>query len=263
MRKIGINLDAVQAVSTEEVIELISSLGFEATFSGVMEDAKRQRRIAELLSGKGISYDTLHAPFSHINDVWKDGDAGDEMLQELTDTVDRCLEVGAPIAVVHLSSGETPPPTTDIGRGRFLSLVEYAKKKGIRLAFENQRFLFNLAWILEECRGEETVGFCWDAGHEGCFTPGKEFMPLFGDRLIALHLHDNRGIFDADDHMLPLDGALDYARVTRQIRESGYGGTMMLEVFPSASDLYRGVTPEEFFTRAANAARELIKRTDG
>lgn len=263
MRKIGINLDAVKSISAEEAVEIIASLGFGATFTGVMADADRQRRLADRLASKGISYDTLHAPFSHINDVWKDGDAGDEMLQELTDTVDRCLEVGAPIAVVHLSSGETPPPTTDIGRGRFLSLVEYAKKKGIRLAFENQRFLFNLAWILEECRGEETVGFCWDAGHEGCFTPGKEFMPLFGDRLIALHLHDNRGIFDADDHMLPLDGALDYARVTRQIRESGYGGTMMLEVFPSASDLYRGVTPEEFFTRAANAARELIKRTDG
>ena len=141
-------------------------------------------------------------------------------------------------------------------------LAELLKKKGIRLAFENQRLLYNLAWILEVCRDEETVAFCWDAGHEGCFTPGREYMPLFSDRLIALHLHDNRGVYNADDHMLPLDGMLDYGRITRQIRESGYTGTMMLEVFAKEA-FYGGVSPEEFLARAARAAKELIKRTDG
>ena len=262
MRKIGINIGAIAGISNETYIDLIAELGFGATFSGVMADAAQQRKIADRLFKKGLSYDTLHAPFARINNIWRADESGDAMLKELTDTVDRCHEVGAPIAVVHLSSGTTPPPTTDVGRDRFLRLVEYAGQKGIRLAFENQRFLFNLAWILEECKDNETVAFCWDAGHEGCFTPGKQFMPLFADRLIALHLHDNRGIYNADDHLLPLDGALDFSRVTRQIKASGYDGTMMLEVF-TKHERYSDVSPEDFLSRAAEAAKALVKMTDG
>ena len=263
MRKIGINHGSVRGISDEDFVEMISSLGFEATFSSVMADAKTQLRFADLLDKRNIAYDTLHAPFSHINDIWLDGEKGDLMLSELKETIDRCSLVGAKVAVIHLSSGETPPPMSDIGRCRFLRLVEYAKEKGVKPAFENQRKLANLAWIMEEFAGDDDVGFCWDAGHEGCFTPGKQFMPFFGDRLTALHLHDNRGIYNADDHMLPLDGSLDFSRVARQIKASGYTGTMMLEVFRESSDFYRTYTPITFLTRAAEAARELVKRTDG
>ena len=262
MRRIGINHGCVKGISDEEFVEMISSLGFESTFSGVMADVEKQSRFSNLLAKKNIAYDTLHAPFSHINDIWLSGEKGDRMLGELKETIDRCSLVGAKIAIIHLSSGETPPPMSDIGRGRFLSLVEYAKKKGIKPAFENQRKLANLAWMMEEFAGDDGIGFCWDAGHEGCFTPGKQFMPLFGDRLCALHLHDNRGIYNADDHMLPLDGNLDFARVTKQIKASGYQGTMMLEVFRESSDFYSSYTPLAYLTRAAEAARELVRRTD-
>ena len=63
--------------------------------------------------------------------------------------------------------------------------------------------------------------------------------------------------------MLPLDGNLDFARVAKQIKESGYLGTMMLEVFRESSDFYSSYTPLAYLTRAAEAARELLRRTDG
>ena len=47
-------------------------------------------------------------------------------------------------------------------------------------------------------------------------------MPLFGNRLICTHIHDNDCMYDHDMHMIPFDGAVDYDRVTRQIRESGF-----------------------------------------
>ena len=258
----GINIGCVNDLTDAEFIDTIDSLGFRAVFSGVMADVERQRRCAEILASRGIAYETLHAPFAHINDIWLPTDVGDVMLKELYQTVDRCVEVGAPVAVIHLSSGETPPPMSDIGRGRFLSLVEYAKKKGIVLAFENQRKLANLAWILEEIPSDGVIGFCWDCGHEGCFTIGREFMPLFGDRTVALHLHDNFGIYNGDDHLLPFDGKLDFDRICRQIRESGYTGTMMLEVFAKHST-YTAVSSRDFLARAAEAVKEMIKRTDG
>jgi sugar phosphate isomerase/epimerase len=172
--------------------------------------------------------------------------------------------VGAPIAVVHLSSGDNPPTVTDVGRSRFAALVEYARKKGIKIAFENQRKLFNLAWALETFGPEDGVGFCWDCGHEGCFTPGKQFMPWFADRLICTHIHDNYGIFDDDRHLLPFDGKLDFERVARQLREANWQGSVMLEVILGKNSHYKGsnyedLTPEQYLIRAADAAKKLAK----
>ena len=74
---------------------------------------------------------------------------GDAMYNELVNSVDACVAVGAPIVVVHLSSGQNPPPTTDAGRGRYIQLVDYAAKKNIKIAFENQRMLGNIGWAFE------------------------------------------------------------------------------------------------------------------
>ena len=263
MRKIGINLEAIRGLTDEVYIKTIADLGFTATFS-MAKDYEKMEQLGTLCAAHNIRFDTLHAPFDHINDIWLAGEGGDRMLAELKDCVDKCLVVGAPIAVVHLSSKMNPPTITDIGRGRFGELVAHAQKKGVKIAFENQRKLFNLAWAFETFKPEDGVGFCWDCGHENCFTPGMQFMPLFGSRLICTHLHDNLGIFNDDRHMLPFDGGVDFDRVARQIRESGFEGTLMLEVMAGVNSHYegrnyRGVSPEEYLQRAAAAANRLAQ----
>ena len=263
MREIGINLDAVCTMAAEDYIQTIADLGFTATFS-MAKPREEMERLGTLCAARGIRFDTLHAPFGHINDIWLEGEDGARMLEELKDCVDQCLVVGAPIAVVHLSSKMNPPTITDAGRGRFEDLVAYARKQGVKIAFENQRKLFNLAWAFETFRTEDGVGFCWDCGHENCFTPGIQFMPLFGDRLICTHIHDNLGIFNDDRHMLPFDGALDFDRVARQIRDSGFEGALMLEVMAGVNSHYEGmnyqdISPEEYLQRAAVAAKRLAQ----
>ena len=101
MRKIGINLLAKRGIGVEEYIQTIKELGFETVFSGVWA-REEMGKTAELLSRAGISYDTLHAPFGHINDIWYAGEGGMEMYRELTDCIDVCYEVGAPTAVLRL-----------------------------------------------------------------------------------------------------------------------------------------------------------------
>jgi len=88
-------------------------------------------------------------------------------------------------------------------------------------------------------------------------------MPLFGDRLILLHIHDNYGVFNEDKHVLPFDGGIDFARVAQHIRNSGFGGTMMLEVNHAKTQMYREMTPDAYLERAAKAARRLADRVDG
>ena len=145
--EIGINLHAMVGLTDEAYIKTIAELGFTATFC-MPQPTERMEKLGKLCAAENIRFDTLHAPFGHINDMWLDCDGGNAMLAELKDCIDKCLVVGAPIAVVHLSSKMNPPTITDIGRGRFEELVAYARKKGVKIAFENQRKLFNLAWPL-------------------------------------------------------------------------------------------------------------------
>lgn len=256
MRRLGINMDAMAGLSASEYAATVRELGFEAVFTGVPSRA-RCAELGNIFAKHGIAWETMHAPFSHINDIWLDTEGGRVMYEELITAVDRCHEAGVPIAVAHLSSGEVPPPITDLGRARLTSLVEYAGSRQVRLAFENQRKLANIAFVLETFWDVPQVGFCYDCGHEACFTPDREYMPLFGKRLCCLHIHDNDCIYNKDQHLLPFDGSIDFGRVARQIRESGFEGTLMLEALAKNSDRYEGVDCRDYLARAAAAARRL------
>jgi len=259
MRKTGINLHAVKGLTDEDYLREIAGLGFSAVFSGVTSP-ERQAAIGELCVRFGLEYETLHAPFGHINDIWLDTDDGNVMLDELRQCVDHCVLAGAPIAVVHLSAGNRAPSITDLGRDRFARLVEYAGEKNIKIAFENQRKLANIAWAFEAFPGEN-VGFCWDCGHELCFTPGRHYMPLFGNRLICTHIHDNTCVYNADDHFLPFDGSGDFDYVAKTIRDSGYTGSLMLEV--GNKERYGETEPHVFLEKAYTVIDRLRRMTDG
>lgn len=254
--EIGINLFCYNEegeISLSRQIELMQKNGFTRTF--IMSDSPEvcDENIKKIKDG-GITIDTLHAPFHHINDMWKEGDAGEDMLKVLTDGLDKCARYGIPTLISHLSSKSPAPPITDMGKERFFRLLDCAKEKGVKIAFENQRVMGNISVILEE---RPDAHFCWDVGHEGCFTPGREFMPFFGDRTAALHIHDNMGVQDSDDHMIPFDGRLDYNRVAKHLVRAGYKGTVMLELFRDHSNLYNNMTDEEYYKRASDAARRL------
>jgi len=238
MRKLGINLHSVGGLTDEEYIKTIAQAGFKTCFSGLC-DIERHVALAETFAKYGVEYETVHSPFGHINDIWLEGERGDAMLGELMHCIDCCKAAGVGITVVHLSAGDNPPSITDIGRKRFAELVEYAAKNGVVIAFENQRLLANIAWAFETFKDPASVGFCWDCGHEACFAHGREYMPLFGDRLVCTHIHDNHQKHNGDEHLLPFRGSIDFNKVASFLRARNYGGSLMLEVFADLSDHFR------------------------
>ena len=256
MREIGINIGAHKEMDLPTYCAHIRELGFTRVFSG-STDPDKVRRQAERVAAAGLRYDTLHAPFKGImNAIWGEGDEGEDTLRQFMTCVDLCAEVAAPIAVVHLSAGENAPPPTDTGRSRFIRLVDHAVGKGVKIAFENQRKLANIAWAFEEFRDVPEVGFCWDCGHEGCFTPGRRYMPLFGHRLICTHLHDNEGIFDKDSHLIPFDGALDFGYVAEALRGADPTVPLVLELKRKSAP-YEDMSDEDYLARAAAAVKRL------
>ena len=256
MREIGFNLGAHKEMDLPTYCAFIRDLGFSRVFSG-STDPDKVRTQAETVHAAGLCYDTLHAPFKKImNPIWYEGDEGEDTLRQLTGCVDLCAEIGAPIAVVHLSAGDKAPPPTDIGRGRFIRLVEHAAMKGVKIAFENQRKLANIAWAFEEFKDAPHVGFCWDCGHEGCFTPGRRYMPLFGGRLICTHIHDNDGVLNADRHLLPFDGCLDFEYVAEALRGADPTVPLVLEL-KRKDDMYGEMSDEDYLIRAAQAIKRV------
>ena len=88
-------------------------------------------------------------------------------------------------------------------------------------------------------------------------------MPLFGDRLSALHIHDNDGKYNSDLHLIPYDGTIDFDIVAKEIAQSGYDGSIMLELSRGNSHLYDSLSPEEYYghaSKAANRLREYIEK---
>ncbi len=262
MRKIGIIFQAVAGLTDEEYVQEMVKLGFQATFCGVYEK-ERHERLTKVFEKYGIECETLHAPWGHINDMWLDCEDGDRMLAELKNSVDCCVVAKAPIMVVHLSSGNTPPQISDIGRGRYTELIEYAMAQNVKIAFENQRKTSYLAWALETFEDNPMVGFCWDCGHEACCQQGRQFMPFYGKQLICTHIHDNCGEEDADEHLLPFDGGgVCYERFAEHIRNSGFQGSFMLEAHNNVHR-YDDWSAREFLTQAAQRVKKLVEMTDG
>lgn len=252
--KIGMNIyrgGCCSDLSIEDTIALMKDNGFEGTFMGNEHEIFPQ--VVEAAQKAGIAMETIHAPFNRINDMWLPGEAGDEMLRRLIRSFEDAARYGIPTVVVHMSSGFHPPIIGDIGNDRFRRLMETADRLGVTPAIENQRLLANLALMFEYY---DNARFCWDTGHENCFTPGREYMPLFGDKLAALHIHDNYCEYNQDLHMLPYDGKVDFDKAARYIAKSGFNGTVMLEVMARA-EMYSDYTAEEFYRRAGESARKL------
>lgn len=261
MRKIGINYEDMPGWTVEEYIKKASEVGFHTFFSSA-RTMEEHSRMANALTKYGMEYDNVHGPFSHINDIWFDTDEGNKMYQELAECIDQCAEVKANAMVVHLSSGLKAPAISEVGQTRFKRLVDYAIQQNVRIAFENQRKLANLAWAMETFEDTDMVGFCWDCGHESCFTPGREYMPLFGKRLICTHIHDNEGEYNKDSHLIPFDGNINFERFAEHIRSAGYQGPLTLEVIAKNSNRYDHITPDEYLERAAIAIKRLVSIVD-
>lgn len=251
--EIGINI-GWRNIDIDAQIECMKKYNFTAAMLG----SDKPDEHMEKLINAGIKIESLHAPFSKINSLWHEGEEGDEFLENLMEGVEKCAKWNVPVLVVHISSGNPAPMVNDIGISRFDRLMELAAEKNIKIAYENQRMLGNIALFMEHY--PEAV-FCWDTGHESCFAHGRQYMPLFGNRLAAVHINDNMGIYNEDLHLLPYDGKIDFERVAHQIAATDYTGSVLLEV-NGTNECYKSMTDDEYYAAAAKTARRLADRIE-
>ena len=257
MQDIGISI--YSGIDYKKQTEYFKKLGVTKTF--ISSEVDDFDGAVKAFADNGIVCESLHAPYKNINDMWSsDETAAQSMLNRLKDSVDKCAKYSIPVSVVHLSSGVPMPEINELGIARFEELFSYAEEKGVKIALENQRFLENLSFFLDRYK---KVGFCWDAGHEYGFTHGINFMDMYGDRAVALHIHDNRCGINTDDHLLPFDGKIDFNEVAQKLVRNVYTGTIMLEISKEVSidgkKVYADLTEEEYMDKAYSAVKKLAE----
>lgn len=210
-----------------------------------LEKAKELRAYAD---GLGLPCNQSHAPFPS----WKKDD--ESYNQRLFPLLCRSLEVsgilGAKICVVHPNNDATAEENAAFYR----RLEPYARQAGVKIALEN---MWNVAsWEpflaapaacshhedfmhhLELLPSDVFVA-CLDIGHAemaGLDTNAVTMIVTLGDRLQALHLHDNDRV--KDYHELPYTMNIDFTPILAALARSGYEGDITLESSSYAWELH-------------------------
>ena len=234
-RKLGIISECLQGVPATEASPLIKEAGFDCYFTGIYQpnEVEKVKKVGDNL---GLSCDFIHAPFKGINNMWLAGMDYLDIDRKMKTSIDAAAACGIPTVIAHLSSGWKAPEITDLGLARFDALVEYADARKVNIAVENLRKIGNLAYFVDRYENMPYVGYCYDFGHEHCYTKTVSWMDIFCKKVIATHIHDNFGRgeekteISPDTHLLPFEGNIDYARIMRKLDEYEFEGSLVLEV---------------------------------
>ena len=199
----------------------------------------------------GLAFGQFHAPFP----TWiKDHERAIEKARlAVIKSIEVCAACGCDKIVVHPNVDgnfeHTLPAKEewDLNIAFYSSLIPYLKRYGVTCCLENM-FSVDMTTkknyasscsnmgeavryidTLNEIAGEKRFGFCLDTGHLAILG-GDLYRAIIelGDRLVALHIHDNDG--KDDQHSAPyIGGIVIWERFLRGLKEIGYTGNINFE----------------------------------
>lgn len=212
-------------------------------------------------SRRDICIASSHFRKDYTSDWEYNRQAGVELIQN---RVDLASCIGAEEIVLHLyqpfMTFRNQPGYQEV----FYTQVEksldqlqpYCQEKGVRICLENlfdvPKDLVLYSWDrLFAKYPADFLGVCIDAGH-GYMVWGDglpEIIKKYGQRIFAVHLHDNNG--SADFHQIPGEGDLPWKEIMGALKESAYSLPLVLE-------LSRHGYPEQVFLEKAKQAGEWL-----
>lgn len=261
----------------EDQVRAFHEIGFEAFFSNwkSSEDVAALRKVAD---EEGMIYQSIHAPFGRIDRLWEPTEETESVIQTQLECLRACADNGVPLMVAHAFIGFTKHNPTPQGLENFERIVREAERLDVQIAFENTEGEEYLAALMEHFKGNPSVGFCWDTGHEMCYNHSQDMLALYGDRLLCTHLNDNLGIRDyngkitfIDDlHLLPFDGIADWQGIVDRLNRHGFSGILTFELTNASkpnrreNDAYHRMDIRDYLTLAyMRACRVAALKTRG
>jgi len=153
-------------------------------------------------------------------------------------------DLGAELVVCHCNAPGKPFAAADYSaslsrtRGSLETLAAEADRVGIRLAVETMIFrpekrpCTRVAEILRLIDGlGEHVGVCLDTGHSNASGADvAEEVVAAGEKLFNVHIQDNHGRANEDEHLLPGLGTIDWRVFLDALDRAGFARPRIVEV---------------------------------
>lgn len=245
---LGISASTGYPIPLEFRFPMLKKAGFDSIILG-WDNSEMATRVDRVWLAKAfdLKIEHAHATYRDMNALWLPGSDGNRTALRLLREIADCAEFGIETLVLHLTNGSTPPPVSSAGLERLQYLVRLAEDSGVKLAFENTHSTEHPKAVLSAFESPY-VGLCFDSGHAHLWTPDTDWLHLFGDRLFAVHLHDN--LADSDTHLLPMDGSINWDGVMQKLSAASYSGSLTLEVDLHGCPIYDNLGIEVFLKKA-------------
>jgi len=245
-------------LSPKERMRLIKQAGFSSVmllWTGEFDSD--YKLFPEYARAAGLCVENTHSAYWGYNDLWKDGPKGQKFMDEMIEAIKDCANYGIPTMVMHPEQKKgikvsRPPREFTVGLERLKRIVDAAERLDVNLAIENMCRPEYLNCIFSSIDSKR-LGFCFDSGHWNVFMPDIDLLNLYGDRPMALHLHDNNG--KEDWHALPFEGNINWRGVAAGLKAHSYRGAIALEVGNKQLEYIK--EPEVFLRLAAERAAQI------
>ncbi len=143
-------------------------------------------------------------------------------------------ELGAKLVVLHGDKrfAETGGIPDEEYFERFYKLAQAGRKMSVTLAQENVNLFRSqnpefIAKMKKYLHNDVDFVFDIKQAVRAGFTP-YDMCNAMGNRIIHLHINDNNA---NNDCMLPGDGTMDYKKLLSKVKEQGFNGTAVIEVY--------------------------------
>lgn len=203
------------------------------------EYRKHAKKLIDIASSYGKTFEQAHSPFPSC----REGNA--EYNEKMFDKLKRSLEIAgildAKICVVHPVQYSSNQKEQNMEL--YHKLEPYAADYGVKIALENmwgwnketERIVPNVCSIASEFNdyydslNSKNFTTCLDLGH--CGLVGEDAASMIremgGERLGALHIHDNDNIHDS--HQIPYLMDMNWKEILRALGEINYKGNFTYE----------------------------------
>lgn len=243
----------VNVVGEEKALEYIAKAGFDAwdfsmfnmhdnytifdnlfkkKYALVTNDyLKFARKLKQIGLDNGIVCNQSHAPFPSFDK---------KVRPYLQRAIECTAEAGGNICIIHPGNNHTPEENAEM----FNELLPFAKDCGVKIATENM-WNWNVAKNQAspaacsdpasfnahlDAVNDEFLVACLDIGHaemKGLGTSSVDMIHKLGNRLQALHIHDNDKRHDS--HQIPFSMKIDFNETVKALKEINYNGYFTLE----------------------------------
>lgn len=225
-------------------------------------------RLAGWLEELGLALHGIHAPITDAfdrGDKWSatfstavsDAARRQEAVRETEAALEVAKRIPCSVLVVHLGTPTAKKNPGDNHRPAAVRSVEeicrLAEPLGVRVALEVIPNLLSdagsLVRLLDESVDANHAGICLDFGHAHLMGDVTDAVETAAEHVITTHVHDNRG--RDDEHLVPYEGTIDWARALMAMQKIGYEGTYLMEL--------AGARPAAAVLEDARQARQRIE----